>query len=89
MCAKKYFNFALQNRVYMQAPQSTPLADESRSEEMRHYRLGNECYQRGDWKSAIQHYLEACEYNSESPARDKLNMVYSILEFYNKDIYGQ
>lgn len=60
-----------------------------RNEEMRHYQQGNAYYQRGDWQQAIEHYLEACELNSESPAREKLNMVYSILDFYNKDIFGQ
>lgn len=54
-----------------------------------HYLLGNAYYKLGEWKEAIQHYLEACENNAESPAREKLKMTYSILEFYNKDIYGQ
>ena len=64
--------------------------DDSRlAEERHHYELGNECYRRGDWKAAIQHYMEACERNSQSPAREKLDMVYRILNFYNKDIYGQ
>lgn len=54
-----------------------------------HYLLGNTYYKMGEWKDAIQHYKEACEHNSESPAREKLKMTYSILEFYNKDIYGQ
>ena len=54
-----------------------------------HYRLGNAYYKKGEWKEAIQHYMEACELNSESPAREKLKMAYGILEFYNKDIYGQ
>ena len=56
---------------------------------MLHYRLGNAYYQKGDWKEAIQHYMEACELNSESPAREKLKMTYEILDFYNKDVYGQ
>ena len=54
-----------------------------------HYLLGDIYYKKGEWKDAIQHYLEACELNPESPARQKLKMAYSILEFYNKDIYGQ
>ena len=56
---------------------------------MLHYRLGNAYYQKGNWKEAIQHYLEACEINSDSPAREKLKMAYEILDFYNKDVYGQ
>ena len=56
---------------------------------MLHYRLGNAYYQKGDWKQAIQHYMEACEINSDSPAREKLKMTYEILDFYNKDVYGQ
>jgi len=54
-----------------------------------HYMLGNLHYKRGDWKKAIEHYLEACEINPESPANEKLKMTYSILEFYNKDVFGQ
>ena len=73
----------------MQHTSPTPAAEDRSSEEMRHYQLGNECYQRGDWQDAIQHYLEACALNNGSPAREKLDMVYSILEFYNKDVYGQ
>ncbi|MCH5179453.1 MAG: tetratricopeptide repeat protein [Prevotellaceae bacterium] len=59
------------------------------AEETYHYQKGNECYQHGQWQEAIEHYLEACELNSDSPAREKLKMVYNILEFFNKDIYGQ
>ena len=54
-----------------------------------HYLLGNTYYKLGEWKEAIQHYQEACEYNAESPAKEKLKMTYSILQFYNKDVYGQ
>ncbi|MGN1236600.1 MAG: tetratricopeptide repeat protein [Bacteroidaceae bacterium] len=54
-----------------------------------HYMIGNAYYKIGNWKEAIQHYLEACEINNNSPAREKLKMTYSILEFYNKDVYGQ
>lgn len=61
----------------------------ARTEEMCHYQKGNDCYQHGQWQEAIEHYLEACELNSDSPAREKLKMVYNILEFFNKDIYGQ
>ena len=54
-----------------------------------HYLVGNAYYKKGSWKEAIEHYLEACELNSESPAREKLKMAYEILEFYNKDVFGQ
>jgi hypothetical protein len=73
----------------MQVPVNTTANESCHAEEKLHYDLCNECYRRGDWKAAIQHYLEACECNSESPAREKLDMVYRILNFYNKDIYGQ
>lgn len=63
------------------------VADES--VDVLHYILGNIYYKKGEWKNAIQHYLEACEHNPDSPAQQKLKMAYSILEFYNKDIYGQ
>ncbi len=53
------------------------------------YALGNDCYRHGDWQGAIEHYLRALELDAESPARERLKMAYSILEFYNKDVYGQ
>lgn len=58
-------------------------------EDQLHYLLGNAYYKKGKWKEAIEHYLEACELNSESPAREKLKMAYEILDFYNKDVFGQ
>ncbi len=54
-----------------------------------HYLIGNSYYKIGNWQKAILHYNEACIYNANSPAREKLKMTYNILEFYNKDIYGQ
>lgn len=59
------------------------------SAEELHYLIGNSYYKIGNWQKAIQHYNEACAYNADSPAKEKLKMTYSILEFYNKDIYGQ
>lgn len=72
----------------MQGNQNTT-ADQARHTAEQHYRQGNEYFRRGDWKEAIQHYMAACDAYSESPAMEKLKMVYSILDFYNKDIYGQ
>ncbi len=54
-----------------------------------HYVQGNAFYKKGDWQQAIQHYLHACELDSNSPAKEKLKMTYAILEFYNKDVFGQ
>lgn len=57
--------------------------------EKAHYLLGNIFFKASQWKEAIEHYLLACDINQNSPAREKLKMTYRILEFYNKDIYGQ
>lgn len=62
---------------------------DSVSKDEVHYLLGNSHYKTGNWKEAIQHYLEACDLNEQSPAKEKLKMTYNILNFYNKDIFGQ
>lgn len=72
----------------IQTKQETSVSTETSTDEI-HYLLGNAYYKLGNWKEAIQHYLEACEINDNSKAKEKLKMTYSILEFYNKDVYGQ
>ena len=79
------FNFVPQ----MSTEHTTLPQGGSGDEYMRLYRLGNEYYRQGNWKQAIQHYMEACEIKAEGPAREKLKMAYEILEFYNKDVFGQ
>lgn len=53
-----------------------------------YYRLGNEYWRRGDWKHAIDNYLEAIELDPQSPAVEAKQMIDDILNFYCKDIYN-
>ncbi|MEJ8769528.1 tetratricopeptide repeat protein [Prevotella sp. HCN-7019] len=53
-----------------------------------YYRLGNEYRRRGDWKHAIDNYLEAIELDPQSPAVEAKQMIDDILNFYCKDIYN-
>lgn len=64
-------------------------AQEELTPDYAHYLMGNIHYKACEWKEAIEHYLEAVELNTNSPAKEKLEMTYQILAFYNKDIYGQ
>ncbi len=53
-----------------------------------YYKLGNEYRRRGDWKHAIDNYLEAIELDPQSPAVEAKQMIDDILNFYCKDIYN-
>lgn len=53
-----------------------------------YYMLGNEYRRRGDWKHAIDNYLEAIELDPQSPAVEAKQMIDDILNFYCKDIYN-
>ena len=53
-----------------------------------YYRLGNEYRRCGDWKHAIDNYLEAIELDPQSPAVEAKQMIDDILNFYCKDIYN-
>ena len=53
-----------------------------------YYKLGNEYRRRGDWKHAIDNYLEAIELDPQSPAVEAKHMIDDILNFYCKDIYN-
>ena len=53
------------------------------------YLRGNAYRKSGDWQKAIENYLEAISINPDSPAKEAYNMVISILEFYNKDMFNQ
>lgn len=53
-----------------------------------YYKLGNEYRRRGDWKHAIDNYLEAIELDPQSPAVEAKQMINDILNFYCKDIYN-
>lgn len=53
-----------------------------------YYKLGNEYRRRGDWKHAIDNYLEAIELDPQSPAVEAKQIIDDILNFYCKDIYN-
>lgn len=53
------------------------------------YLLGNAWRKKGDWKMAMDNYLEAVALNPESPAQQALDIANEILAFYNKDMYNQ
>lgn len=54
-----------------------------------YYLLGNAHRKKGDWRMAINNYLEAMAINPESPAANAYSMANEILDFYNKDMYNQ
>ena len=54
-----------------------------------YYLRGNAFMRLQNWQGAIECYLEALALNPESPARETMQMAEDILNFYNKDIYGQ
>lgn len=62
---------------------SLPAADEA------YYLRGNAYRKKGDWKRALDNYLEAIEINPESPAVHAREILMDILNFYNKDMYNQ
>ncbi len=53
------------------------------------YIRGNAKRKKGDWAGAINDYLAAKTINPDSPAMEAANMLNSILEFRNKDLYNQ
>ena len=52
------------------------------------YRKGNKYRKLGDWKHAIDCYMEAIALNPDSPAVEAKQMLDDILDFYNKDAYN-
>lgn len=52
------------------------------------YKQGNERRRQGDWKGAIDNYLEAIALDPNSPAVEAKKMVDDILAFYCKDFYN-
>ena len=52
------------------------------------YNLGTEYRRKGDWKHALDNYLEAIALDPESPAVEAKRMLDDILSFYCKDFYN-
>lgn len=53
-----------------------------------YYKLGNEYRRKGDWKHAIDNYLEAIALDPESPAVEAKEMLDKMFAFYCKDMYN-
>lgn len=53
-----------------------------------YYKLGNEYRRKGDWKHAIDNYLEAIALDPESPAVEAKQMLDDMFVFYCKDMYN-
>lgn len=53
-----------------------------------YYLLGNEYRRKGDWKHALDNYMEAIELDSESPAVEAKRMLDDIMSYYCKDMYN-
>lgn len=53
-----------------------------------YYLLGNKYRQEGNWQEAINNYTEAIALDANSPAVHAKEMLYNILNFYNKDAYN-
>lgn len=54
-----------------------------------YYLRGKARFKQNRWQQALEDFMEAVRLNPASPAAEALEMTYEILEFYNKDIYGQ
>lgn len=53
-----------------------------------YYKLGNKYRRKGDWKHAIDNYLEAIALDPESPAVEAKQMLDDMFAFYCKDMYN-
>lgn len=53
-----------------------------------YYKLGNEYRRKGDWKHAIDNYLEAIALDPNSPAVEAKQMLDDMFAFYCKDMYN-
>ena len=52
------------------------------------YMLGNNFRRQGDFKRAMESYMEAIALDPESPAVQAKEMLDSIFAFYCKDLYN-
>lgn len=53
-----------------------------------YYLRGNACRKQGNWRMAMNSYLEAKELDPDGPAAMAYDHVLEILEFFNKDLYN-
>ena len=59
---------------------------ENPEDDSLHYLLGNAYRKLSNWQKALEHYAEAEELNSESPARQAKIMLTEILNYRCKDL---
>ncbi len=52
------------------------------------YERGNQLRREGNYKQAMEAYLEAMALDPESPAAEAYKMLHDIYAFYCKDIYN-
>lgn len=64
------------------------MADNEMLTDSQWYARGNEFRRHGDWKHALDCYMEAIDINPDSPAVEAKAMLEDILNFYNKDAYN-
>lgn len=57
-------------------------------DDQAYYLLGNAYRKKGDFKNAMENYLEAIAINPDSQAVEAHQMLINILEFYHKDLYN-
>lgn len=53
-----------------------------------YYLRGNAYRQKGDWKMALDSFLESIELNPDGPAVESYHAAQQILDFYHKDYYN-
>ncbi|MDD4516556.1 tetratricopeptide repeat protein [Massilibacteroides sp.] len=58
------------------------------NEDEAYFIRGNAYSKKGDFRQALNNYLNAMEINPDSPAKQAHSMLMKIMEFYNKDMYN-
>jgi len=53
-----------------------------------YYLCGNAFRQLGDWRQAMNNYLESADRDPSSPAKQAYAHIIEILDFYNHDLYN-
>ena len=63
--------------------------NEGMSESERYYLLGRTHLKLNHWKEATDCFLQAQALEPDGPATQQLEMINSIMDFFNKDLYNQ
>lgn len=54
-----------------------------------YYLQGNAFMKTGDWRQAINSFLQSERLDGRGPAAEARKMLQEIMEFHNKDMYNQ